>query len=243
MLQLDIITIFPSMLDSYIKESILARAQKRGLIKITTHNLRDYASDKHKMVDDRPFGGGAGMVLKVEPIFKALMALKKQKTKNKKQKTKILLLSAKGKQFTHEMARRFSKLDRIIFICGRYEGVDERVAEYIADEEISIGPYVLTGGELPSMVVIDAVSRHISGVLGNEESLKEESFVPYSKLQAKGQKSGVGVRKLEIAQAEYPHYTRPEIFKPKKGVRWSVPKILLSGDHQRISKWRKAARS
>ncbi len=262
MLRFDIITIFPSMFDSYLRESILARAQKKRLIKITTHNLRDYTTDKHQKVDDRPFGGGAGMVLKPEPIYRAVNAIK-QKTESRKQKTKVVLLSAKGKQFTQKMARSFSKLDRVILICGRYEGIDERIAKHIADDEISVGPYVLTGGELPAMVLIDAMSRHIPGVLGNATSLKEESFSPRlsrckigiptslnQEFEASGKiencpstvSSRRSNRKLKISGSaghEYPHYTRPEVFKPKKGVRWGVPKVLLSGDHNRIAKWRK----
>jgi len=228
MIRFDLITIFPHMLDSYVAESMLARAKKKRLVKIVAHNLRDYATDKHKTVDDSPYGGGVGMVLKIEPIFKAVTALKKKQiAKNKKQK--VILLSAKGKQFTQAMAKKYAKLDRIIFICGRYEGVDERVAKYIADEEISVGPYVLTGGELPAMVLIDAISRHIPGVLGNKNSLLEESFSIPS-LNPK--------RYTLNAVREYPHYTRPAVFESKKGEKWSVPKVLLSGDHAKINAWR-----
>lgn len=253
MLRFDIITIFPHMFDSYRKESILARAEKKRLLEITAHNLRGWTRDKHKMVDDKPFGGGAGMVLKIEPIYRAVQSLSvKRKAKSEKpKKRKVILLSAKGKQFTQEMARKLAKLDNIIFVCGRYEGVDERVATYIADEEISIGPYVLTGGELPAMVMIDAISRHIPGVLGNAESLKEESFsrrfvsrLPSGHLP-KGQKLPLGPEfgvEKEIGDSakrlEYPHYTRPEVFSPRKGVRWRVPKVLLSGDHKKIATWR-----
>lgn len=238
MLHFDIITIFPSMFDSYLGESILARAQKQRCLKVVTHNLRDFTADRHKTVDDAPYGGGAGMVLKIDPIFKAVTALKMAKgegrrAKGKRKKIKVILLSAKGKQFTQSMARRFAKLDQIIFVCGRYEGVDERVAKYVADEEVSIGPYVLTGGELPALVLIDAIARHIPGVLGNKESLKEESFsLEASKPQAISYK----------LMKEYPHYTRPAVFSPKKGMRWSVPKVLLSGDHKKIAEWRRAER-
>ncbi|MCK4781314.1 tRNA (guanosine(37)-N1)-methyltransferase TrmD [Candidatus Parcubacteria bacterium] len=214
MIKFDIITIFPEIFNSYFNESIIKRAQKKKLIKINIHNLRDFTVDKHKTVDDRPYSGGAGMVFKVEPIYKAV---KKIKTKSKKQNTKVILFSAKGKKFNQKIAKKFSKFNQIILICGRYEGVDERVVKYIADEEISIGEYVLTGGELPAMVVVDTVSRLIPDVI-KPESLKQESFSDF---------------------LEYPQYTRPEIFLSKKSVKWRVPKILLSGDHKKIEQWRK----
>lgn len=218
-----IITIFPNIFDSYFNESILKRAQEEKLIKINIHNLRDYAKDKHKKVDDTPYGGGAGMVLKIEPIWRCIQSLK-SKVKSKKEKTRIVLFSAKGKRYTQKEAERLSKYKNLIFICGRYEGVDERVSKYVADEEISIGDYVLTGGEIPAMALIDSVSRLLPGVLGNPESLTEESF---------------GNWKLEIGNSaasavEYPQYTKPEDFKG-----WKVPKVLLSGNHKEIKKWRK----
>ncbi len=216
----DIITIFPEIFNSYLKESIIKRAQKKHLIKINIHNLRKWAADKHKTVDDRPFGGGLGMVLKVEPIFKAITALKKQKTRNKRQKSKVVLFTPRGKKFNQKIAYRFSKLDRIIIICGRYEGVDERVAKYIADETVSIGDYDLMGGELPAMIVAETVARLIPGVLGKEQLLKERIT-------------------KEKGFIEYPQYTRPEAFSPKKGLKWQVPKVLLSGHHKKIEKWRK----
>lgn len=209
-MRFDIITIFPNIFDFYFKESIIGRAQKDKLIKINVINLRDYTRDKHKTVDDRPYGGGAGMVMMVEPIYKAVKDIKKNIKKNKR---KIILLSAKGKKFDQKMAKKLSKLEQIILICGRYEGVDERVAQHIADEEISIGEYILTGGELPAMVIVDTISRLIKGVI-NKESLKEESF-------------------SQNNNTEYPQYTRPEKFQ-----RWKVPKVLLSGNHQEIKKWR-----
>jgi len=212
----DIITIFPHIFESYFSESIIKRAQKRGLIKINIHNLRDYTSDKHKTVDDKPYGGGPGMVMMVEPIFKAVSVLKRSKVKN--QKLKVILFSPKGKKFDQKMAKRFSKLDRLIMICGRYEGVDERVAKHIADEEISVGDYILTGGELPAMIVVDAVTRLIPGVLGKYESLEE-------------------------IKGSYPAYTRPEKFYPdprNKRKVWRVPKVLLSGNHKKIEEWRKS---
>lgn len=226
----DIITIFPKIFDSYFNESILKRAQKKGLIKIGVHDLRQWAKDKHKTVDDKPYGGGPGMVMRVEPIFKAVKEFKTQnskvktKTKNQKLKTRVILFSAKGKQFNQTEARRLAKYDQLILICGRYEGVDERVAEHIADEEISVGNFVLTGGEIPAMIVVDAVSRLIPGVLGKKESLAEESFS-----QTKNQKL-----KTRNYYLEYPQYTRPENFRG-----WKVPSVLLSGNHAEIKEWRK----
>ncbi|PIY78684.1 MAG: tRNA (guanosine(37)-N1)-methyltransferase TrmD, partial [Parcubacteria group bacterium CG_4_10_14_0_8_um_filter_35_7] len=171
MLEFDILTIFPNIFDSYFSESIIKRAQKRKLVKIKIHNLRDYTTDKHRTVDDAPYGGGAGMVMKVEPIYKALHALK---SKIQNPKSKVILLSPKGRQFNQRLAERFSNLDRIILICGRYEGVDERVSKFV-DKKISIGPYVLTGGELPVMIIVDVITRLIPGVI-KKESLEEETF-------------------------------------------------------------------
>ncbi|PJE59621.1 MAG: tRNA (guanosine(37)-N1)-methyltransferase TrmD [Candidatus Portnoybacteria bacterium CG10_big_fil_rev_8_21_14_0_10_44_7] len=210
-MKFDIITIFPQIFDSYFSESIIGRAQKAGLVKIVTHDLRRWTKDKHKTVDDKPYGGGAGMVMMPGPIFKAVKALKKPA----KQKRRIILFSAKGKKFTQKDAQRLAGYGQLIMICGRYEGVDERVAKYLADEEISVGEYVLTGGEIPAMIVVDAIARLQTGVLGNQESLKEESF-------------------SQENIAEYPQYTRPENFKG-----WKVPKVLLSGNHAEIEKWRK----
>lgn len=210
-----IITIFPRILDSYLNESILKRAQEKKLIKIKTHNLRDWTTDKHKTVDDTPYGGGAGMVMKVEPLFKSLKSLE---SKVKSQRSKVILLSAKGKTWDQAMAKKYSKLDNVIFVCGRYEGVDERVNNFI-DEEISIGDYVLTGGELGAAVIIDSITRLLPSVLGNKQSTIEESH-------------------SKPGQLEYPQYTRPEIFAAGKK-KYAVPKILLSGDHEKIADWRK----
>src|SRR3990167_5758501 len=215
MITFDIITIFPKIFDSYLSESLIARAQKKKLIKIKTHNLRDFTNDNHKTVDDRPFGGGLGMVLKVEPIYKAVKSLK---SKVKGQRSKVILFTPRGKKFNQKMAYKLSKLGQIIFICGRYEGVDERVAKNIADMELSIGNYDLMGGELPAMVVIETISRLIPGVLGKPHLLKERIT-----------KTGGFI--------EYAQYTRPEVFSPKKGVKWQVSKILLSGDHKKIESW------
>lgn len=205
----DIITIFPKVFDCYFNESIIKRAQKKGLVKIKIHNLRDYSADKHKTVDEKPYGGGPGMVLKVEPIWKCV-----RKLKVKDKKAKIILLSAKGKKIDQAMAKKMAKFKRLILICGHYEGVDERVAKYIADEEISIGEYILTGGEIPAMIIVDAVTRLLPGVLGKKESLLQESF-------------------SEKGYLEYPQYTRPEVFMGQR-----VPEVLLSGNHKKIEEWK-----
>jgi len=212
----DIITIFPKIFDGFLTESLLARAQKKRLIRIKIHNLRDWAKDKHRTVDDKPFGGGPGMVLKIEPIYKAVQYLKsKFKSQNLKSKRRVILFSPRGKTFTQADAKRLAKYDQLILICGRYEGVDERVAEYLADEVISIGDYVLSGGEIPAMVVIEAISRLIPGVVGKKES---------------------------VEKLDFPQYTRPEVFEIKEGKKikkLTVPKVLLSGNHQKIAEWRK----
>ncbi len=248
-MRFDIITIFPQIFDSYFDESILGRAQKEGRIEIKTHNLRDYTDDKHQTVDDTPYGGGAGMVMKVEPIFNSVGDIKK-KNENKFKKTKVILFSAKGKKYTQRDAERFAQYDNLILICGRYEGVDERVAEHIADEEVSIGDYILTGGEIPAMVLVDSVSRLIPGVLGNKESLSEESFSfglrsDIDNLKMKGgekiksdlnnNKSKSNDHKFDFTK-EYPQYTKPAEFRG-----WKVPKILLSGNHQKIKEWRNSS--
>ena len=211
-----IITIFPKIFDSYFSESIIKRAREKKLVNIKIHNLRDYTFDKHKTVDDTPYGGGAGMILKAEPIYKCLESVKSkvESLKSKMKKTRVILFSAKGKRYTQNDAKRLVKYDNLIFICGRYEGVDERVAKYLADEEISIGEYVLTGGEIPAMAVIDSITRLLPGVLGNAQSSKDESFSKKNYL-------------------EYPQYTKPKEFQG-----WRVPEVLLLGDHKKIEKWR-----
>ncbi len=216
-MKFEIITIFPHIFDSYLDESFIKKAIESGKISVNIHDLRKFTNDPHKSVDDRPYGGGLGMVLKIEPIYKAVQSLK-LKTKNKKQK--IILFTPRGNKFNQQMAYKLSKLDRIIMICGRYEGVDERVAKNLADMEVSIGDYDLMGGELPAMVAIETIVRLIPGLLGKPEFLKERIT------KTKG-------------FMEYPQYTRPEVFAPKKGVRWSVPKLFLSGHHRKIEEWRK----
>ena len=238
-MRFDIITIFPKIFDSYFSESIIKRAQKNDLIEIRIHNLRDYAKNKHRTVDDTPYGGGAGMILKIEPIWRCVQSLS-SKLKGRSSKSKIILFSAKGKKYTQKDARRLAKYDNFILICGRYEGVDERVAKYIADEEISIGDYVLTGGEIPAMAVIDSITRLIPGVLGNPKSLKEESFnVKNTGVRLRSEASADAKFSSEIKDfekiCEYPQYTKPEDFQG-----WKAPKILLSGNHKEIEKWRRA---
>jgi tRNA (guanine37-N1)-methyltransferase len=223
----NIITIFPKIFDSYFGESIIKRAQEKNLIKINIHDLRQWTADKHKTVDDTPYGGGAGMLMKIEPLFKAIQNIKSQILNSKSQtnskfkikNSKFILLSAKGKKWDQAMAKKYSKLDNIILICGRYEGVDERVTKFI-DEEISIGDYVLTGGEIGAMTIVDSVTRLLPGVLGNEASSKDESH------------STPGI-------LEYPQYTRPAEFEAESK-KYKVPKILLSGDHKKIEEWRRS---
>ncbi len=218
----NIITIFPEIFSSYFSESIIKRALDNEKIKINIIDLRDYTEDKHKTVDDAPYGGGAGMLMKIEPLYKSLQDLKlkgeSEKAKRGEEKTKIVLLSAKGRTWKQDVAREFSGFDEITMICGRYEGVDERIMEFV-DEEISVGDYVLTGGELGAMVMIDSISRLLPGVLGNDESSILESH-------------------SEEGTLEYPQYTRPEIFVDDKKKEHKVPEILLSGNHGEIEKWR-----
>lgn len=214
MIKFDIITILPGIFDSYLKESLIARAIKKKIIEINVCNLRKWTIDNHKTVDDRPFGGGLGMVMKVEPIFKAVKELKKTK------KTKVILFSPRGRKFNQKTAYQLSKLDQVILICGRYEGVDERVAKNIADMELSIGDFVLMGGEIPAMAVVETVARLAPGVISKSQLLKERIT-------------------KEKDFMEYAQYTRPEVFSPKKGTDWKVPKVLLSGDHKKIEEWRK----
>ena len=217
-MKFQIITIFPQILDSYFSESIIKRAQAKKIIDIKVHNLRDYASGKHRSVDDTPYGGGAGMVIMIEPLYKALKKIASpKKSVIAKSKRKIILLSARGQKWTQALAKKYSELDELVFVCGRYEGVDERVKKLI-DEEISIGDYVLTGGELGAAIIIDSVTRLLPGVLGNSQSAIDESH------------SQPGI-------LEYPQYTKPEAF-VINGRRQLVPKVLLSGNHQKIKEWR-----
>lgn len=202
----DIHTLFPGMFQGPLSESILKRAQEQGLLSITLHNIRDATSDKHHVVDDYPYGGGAGMVMKPDPLFASIEAAY--------QGGPIILLSPQGRLFTQQIARELSQEARLTLICGHYEGIDERVRQHLVTDELSIGDYVLTGGELAAMVVVDAVSRLLPGVLGGEESILEESH-----------SSGL---------LEYPHYTRPPDYRG-----WRIPDVLLSGNHAEIAKWRR----
>ncbi len=211
-MKFDIITIFPNILDSYLSHGLIARALKKKLIQIQSYDLRKWTKDKHKTVDDRPFGGGLGMVMKVEPIFKAVKSIQKKDSK-------VILLTPRGKKFDQKIAWQLSKNKQLIFITGRYEGVDERVAKKIADIELSIGDYVLMGGEMPAMVIIETIARLIPEVITKEQLLKERTT------KNKG-------------YIEYPQYTRPEVFSPKEGTNWKVPKDLISGNHEKINKWR-----
>ncbi len=216
-----ILTIFPGMFSSYLGESLFARAKESGIITVALHDLRDFTEDRHNKVDDRPFGGGPGMVLKIQPIWAAFRAVMRGITKKRTRKPRVrtILFSARGEAFDAHTARRLAKYDHLVLVCGRYEGVDERVAEHIADEEISIGNYVLSGGEIPALVLMEAVSRHVPGFIGKEESLEE-------------------------VNGSFPTYTRPESFAPdpKKRSRWKVPPVLLSGNHKKISEWRESHR-
>jgi tRNA (guanine37-N1)-methyltransferase len=209
-MKIDILTIFPEMFEGPFGDSIIKRAKEKGLVEIVIHNLRDWSSDKRRTVDSSPYGGGAGMVMRVEVIDRAVEALKKEGTR-------VILLDTKGSIFKQQKAKELSLGAHLILIAGHYEGIDHRVHEHIADEVISIGEFVLTGGELPAMVVVDSIVRLIPGVLGNEASLSEESYEEEGKI-------------------EYPQYTRPEEYKG-----WKVPEILLSGDHKKIGEWRKGS--
>jgi len=210
-MQFDIITIFPEIFDSYFNESILGRARAEQKISIFTHDIRKNAINDYGQVDDKPYGGGPGMLLMFEPLYNTLKKIKRLP------KSKVILMSAKGRIFTQKKAQNYTELDQLILICGRYEGVDERIMDFV-DEEIRIGDYVLTGGEVASMVIADAITRLIPGVLGKDESNQDESH------SIKG-------------ELEYPHYTRPESV-TIKDEKLDVPKILLSGDHAKIEAWR-----
>ncbi len=210
-LEINILTIFPNMFKGPFSESILNRAQKKGLIKINLIDLRDFTSDKHKTVDDYSYGGGPGMILKPQPIWDAVEVIKKTKSPLP---LKIIITSAQGKIFNQEMAKNLSKEKRLLIICGRYEGIDERIPQLLDAEEVSIGNFVVSGGELPAMLMVDVISRMIPGVLGKEESMVNDSF--YNEY------------------LDYPHYTRPSEYNGFK-----VPEILLSGNHKEIEKWRR----
>jgi tRNA (guanine37-N1)-methyltransferase len=206
-MKIDVLTLFPAMFAGPLDESIVRRAREAMLLDLKIHNLRDWTHDRHKTVDDRPFGGGPGMLLKVEPLFEAIESLQREKTR-------VILLSPSGRKFDQSIARELAQQDDLLLVCGSYEGFDERVREALADDELSIGDYVLTNGALPAMVVIDAIARLLPGVLGDDESSHDESF--------------------SHGLLEYPQYTRPAEFRGMK-----VPEVLLSGNHAEIEKWRR----
>lgn len=211
-MKIDIITLFPDMFKGPFDASIIKRAEGKNLIEVEVHNLRNWGETDRKNVDDRPYGGGPGMILRADIIHKAIKAIKKRNSK-------VILLDAGGTRFTQEKAQKLSKEKHLILIAGHYEGVDHRVHEHLVDEVVSIGDYVLTGGEIPAMVLTDSVIRLIPGVLGKDESSVDESH-------------------KSLGYLEYPQYTRPEVFRPSLGKKWSVPKVLLSGNHADIKKWR-----
>ena len=244
----DVVTIFPEFFAGPFHYGIVRRAREAGAIGIRVHDLRQFTQDRHKTVDDRPFGGGEGMVLKPEPLFRAVETIladvppstQTRNPRNPTRKIAVVLLSASGKQFVQETARQFAGFERIVLLCGRYEGVDERVAEHLATHEISIGDFVLSGGELAAALVIDAVTRLLPGALGNEASSVNESFSPSSKCAANDisqlpPSDCPPAHLIPGARAllDCPHYTRPAEFRG-----WKVPEVLLSGDHEEIRRWR-----
>lgn len=242
-MRFDLITIFPEFFSGPLDHGIVRRAREAGLIHVHVQDLREFTKDRHRTVDDRPFGGGEGMVLKPEPLFEAVESLLGHSVGDAAKQdvpdphTAIVLMSAAGKLFHQEMARRYSQLQRIILICGRYEGVDERVAEHLATEEISIGDFVLSGGELPAMLVMDAVTRLLPGALGNEASSQNESFsgFPSGKARLDNMQSAASRESKDHIRLllDFPHYTRPAEYRG-----WKVPEILISGNHAEVAKWR-----
>ncbi len=214
-MRFDIITIFPEFFSGPFEHGVIARARAKGQLELHVHDLRHWTYDRHRTVDDRPFGGGEGMLLKPQPLFEAVEAILPARNP----RCRVVLLSAQGSRFTQAVAREFAALDQLVLICGRYEGIDERVAEHLADTEVSIGDFVLSGGELPAAVLVDAVGRLLPGVLGNESSSLNESF------------SGENEDGLDC-----PQYTRPAEFRG-----WKVPDVLLGGNHEEIKRWRRAA--
>jgi tRNA (guanine37-N1)-methyltransferase len=238
-MRFDLITIFPEFFSGPLEHGIVRRAREAGLIYVHVQDLRVFTKDRHRTVDDRPFGGGEGMVLKPEPLFEAVESLLGHGVGNAAKQTApdattaIVLMSAAGKQFNQETARRYAKLQRLIFLCGRYEGVDERVAEHLATEEISIGDFVLSGGELAAMLVMDAVTRLLPGALGNEASSQNESFRESAPAAAASNAQGQGKNPVLL---DFPHYTRPADYRG-----WKVPEILIGGNHAEVAKWRRGA--
>jgi tRNA (guanine37-N1)-methyltransferase len=217
----DVITIFPDFFKSMLEYGVLKRALAGHQARIRLHDLRDFTEDRHRTVDDRPFGGGPGMVFKPEPVFKAVAALEAE---SPGQPLPVILLSPQGRLFTQAVAEELMRQDRLVLICGRYEGVDERIAEHVASDEISIGDFVLSGGELPAALIMESVVRLLPGVLGNEESAWQDSFTT----------PPAGAREFRHALLDFPQYTRPAEFQG-----WRVPEVLLSGNHEEIRRWRR----
>jgi len=215
MLQFDVVTIFPEFFKGPFDFGIIRRGRENGLIDVRIHDLRDFTLDRHRTVDDRPFGGGEGMVFKPEPIFKAVEAARKN------EQAEVVVLSAAGRKFNQAEALRLSKAEQVILVCGRYEGIDERVIDHLATAEISIGDFIVSGGEIAAAVVVDAVTRYVPGVVGKEESILRDSFSDPA---------------AETQLVEHPHYTRPAEFRG-----WKVPEVLISGDHEAVRKWRSEA--
>src|SRR5215831_2199900 len=214
-MRFDVISIFPEFFKGPFEFGIIRRGRESGLIEIVVHDLRDFTSDRHRTVDDRPFGGGEGMVLKPEPIFKAVEKIRRSA------EVEVVVLSASGRKFNQAEALRLSRVEQLILICGRYEGIDERVVEHLATAEISIGDFIVSGGEIAAAVVVDAVTRYVPGVVGKEESILRDSFSDPA---------------AETQLVEYPHYTRPVDFRG-----WKVPEVLISGDHEAVREWRREA--
>jgi tRNA (guanine37-N1)-methyltransferase len=229
-MKIDIVTIFPDFFRGPLDYGIIRRAREAGLANIEVHDLRAFAHDRHKTVDDRPFGGGEGMVLKPEPIFECIEGLGVT-AREARVKESVILLSAQGQRFDQSVARELADVERMVLICGRYEGVDERVGQYLADRELSVGDYVLSGGEIGAAVIVDAVTRLIPGALGNEASARQESFTATS---APGNGDGADSTCGSGGLLDYPHYTRPADFRGMV-----VPEILASGNHDEIRRWRR----
>jgi tRNA (guanine37-N1)-methyltransferase len=233
-MKIDIVTIFPDFFRGPLDYGIIRRAREAGLAAIEVHDLRRFAHDRHKTVDDRPFGGGEGMVLKPEPIFECIETLNiASREERNRTRQSVILLSAQGRRFDQSLANELAALERIVLICGRYEGVDERVGQYLADRELSIGDYVLSGGELGAAVIVDCVTRLIPGAVGNEASTQQESFTTFSPAQAG---DGPSSTCTSGGLLDYPHYTRPADF---RGM--GVPEVLASGNHDEIRRWRRRA--
>jgi len=238
-MRFDLITIFPEFFAGPLDHGIVRRAKEAGIAEVHVQDLREFTKDRHRTVDDRPFGGGEGMVLKPEPLFEAVESLLGHGVGDADKRvplqagTAVVLMSAAGRLFTQETARRYAKLERLILICGRYEGVDERVAEFLASEELSVGDYVLSGGELPAAVVVDTVTRLLPGALGNEASAENESF---SQLEpsATGNTTAIPQSRQAKLLLDFPHYTRPAEYRG-----WKVPEVLIGGHHAEVAKWRR----